>query len=251
MRDSIDAYNTLACDYDALYTDWEAWAGRSYETLARLLPNLHAASGILDCACGTGVDCYALARHGHRVCGSDASKNMLARAAQRFRDGGLDIPTTECAWTELPDHYEHGAFDIVLCLGNSISHCDSRLSLVASLRGMAAVLAEGGTLAVETRDWERLVAEKPRFTVGQLRSHEGRQVIPLYVWDVSGMWQLSTVEILFLELEGENVRYRSHALPFWPIPYGDLAEALDEAGLRVLGREPGDEGRYVLLATKP
>jgi SAM-dependent methyltransferase len=246
------AYDALARDYDALCPDWEAWAAQSYETLSRLLPNLKSASRILDCACGTGKECYALAMHGHPVYGCDASKGMLERATQRFKAAALDIPTVQCTWAQLPDQYEGMAFDIVLCWGNSISHCDSCSTLKSSLQGMAAVLSGGGTLAIETRDWERLVAEKPRFTVGRLRCYEGRQLIPVYIWDVEGMWQPSKVEILFLELEGETVRHRSYVLPMQPIPYDDLSRSLEEAGLRLLGREPAmNEGRYVLLASKP
>jgi hypothetical protein len=177
---------------------------------------------------------------------------MLERARHRFAHRGLDIPTAQCKWADLPEHFGNQLFDIVLCWGNSISHCESLSALKSSLQGMAAVLARGGTLAVEIRDWERLVATKPRFTVGQLRCHDRRNVIPIYIWDVQGMWRASRVDILFLELEGDSVHYRSHELPMYPIPYDDLVKSLGDVGLQLRGRQAAaDEGRYVLLATKP
>jgi hypothetical protein len=164
----------------------------------------------------------------------------------------MDTASTALKWADLPGHFGNQLFDIVLCWGNSISHCESLSALISSLQGMAAALARGGTLAVEIRDWERLVATKPRFTVGQLRCHDQRNVIPTYIWDVRGMWQASKVEILFLELQGDSVHYRSHELPMYPIPYDDLVKSLGDVGLQLRGRQAAaDEGRYVLLATKP
>lgn len=94
--------------------------------------------------------------------------------------------------------------------------------------------------------------EKPRFTVGTVRSHNQRQLVPIYIWDVRGMWQASRVEILLLELQGDRVMHRCHALPMYPIPYDDLVNSLIQVGLQACERQAAaEEGRYVLLVTKP
>jgi ubiquinone/menaquinone biosynthesis C-methylase UbiE len=130
---AVAAYDGFARDYDALYPDWEAWAERSYETLCRLLPDLDVASGILDCACGTGMECYALATHGHRVHGSDASEKMLERARHRFADRGLGIPTTHCSWEDLPERFGTQRFDVTtFATGATSCRCTRSRTMTSS-----------------------------------------------------------------------------------------------------------------------
>ena len=249
--DATLAYDALAGDYDNLISDCDAFAESIYETLLQLLPQLHSASRILDCACGTGIECLSLARHGYSVHGSDASPGMLKQARKRFQSHGLKIPTTQCTWEELPHRFKAGSFDIVLCLGNSISHCLSQSSLLASLRGMSAVTAVEGTLVIQLRDWDRLLAEKPRFTIGSAHRQGQRQLIPIYLWDLQKLWQPSNLEVIFLELEGDLVRPRSYTLPFCPIPSDALLKSIRDAGFTDVNRhELEDSGWYTLRATK-
>ncbi len=254
MNDDADgvanAYDALADDYDNLFTDWDAAAESTYETLLRLLPGLRQDSRILDCACGTGIECLSLARRGYSVRGSDASRGMLERARRRFRTQGLRIPTTRCTWEELPRRFEPGSFDVVLCLGNSVSHCFDRSSLLASLRGMFAVTAVGGVLVINLRDWEGLLAEKPRLTVGSVRRQGERRLIPMYMWNLRGMWLPSDVEIVFLELDGDVARTRSYSLPFCPIPSDDLVRSSRDAGFAQVDRYSLEDGWYAIRATK-
>ncbi len=245
-----DVYDALAGDYDNLFTDCATAAESTYETLLRLLPGLRQASRILDCACGTGVECVSFAKRGYLVHGSDASRGMLARARRRFRTQGLRIPTTRCTWEELPRRFKPGSFDIVLCLGNSVSHCLDRSSLLASLRGMFAVTAVGGVLVIQLRDWDGLLAKKPRLTVGTVRREGEHRLIPMYIWNLRGMWLVSDVEIVFLELEGDVARTRSYSLPFCPIPSDDLLRSIRDAGFAQVDRYSLEDGWYAIHATK-
>jgi ubiquinone/menaquinone biosynthesis C-methylase UbiE len=245
-----DAYDALAGDYDNLFADCDNAAELAYETLLRLLPGLRQDSRILDCACGTGVECLSLVRRGYSVRGSDASRGMLKRARKRFRTQGLRIPTTRCTWEELPRRFDAGSFDVVLCLGNSVGHCLDRSSLLASLRGMFAVTAAGGVLIIQLRDWDGLLSEKPRLTVGAVRRQGEHRLIPIYIWNLLGMWQPSNVEIVFLELEGDLVRTRSYSLPFCPIPSDDLMRSIQDAGFAEVDRYSLGDGWYAIQATK-
>jgi ubiquinone/menaquinone biosynthesis C-methylase UbiE len=245
-----DAYDALAGDYDNLFTDCDTAAESMYETLLSRLPGLRQASRILDCACGTGIECLSLARFGYLVCASDASRGMLDRAQKRFRAQGLQIPTTRCTWEELPRRFDPGSFDIVLCLGNSLSHCLDQSSLLASLRGMFAVTAVGGVLFIQLRDWDGLLLEKPRLTVEPVRRQGEHRLIPMYIWNLRGMWLPGDVEIVFLELDGDVVRTRSYSLPFCPIPSDDLMRSIRDAGFAQVDRYSLEDGWYAIHATK-
>jgi hypothetical protein len=116
---------------------------------------------------------------------------------------------------------------------------------------MSAVTAVEGTLVIHLRDWDRLLAEKPRFTIGSTHRQGQRQLIPLYIWDLQKLWQPSNLEIVFLELEGDLVRTRSYTLPFCPIPSDALSKSIHDAGFTDVNRhELEDSGWYILCATK-
>jgi hypothetical protein len=116
---------------------------------------------------------------------------------------------------------------------------------------MSAVTAVKGTLVIQLRDWDRLLAEKPRFTVGSAHCQGQRQLIPIYLWDLQKLWQPCNVEIVFLELEGDLVHPRSYTLPFCPIPSDALLRSIRDAGFKDVSRHGlEDSGWYTLRATK-
>jgi hypothetical protein len=116
---------------------------------------------------------------------------------------------------------------------------------------MSAVTAVEGTLVIHLRDWDRLLAEKPRFTIGSGYRQGQRQLISIYIWDFQKLWQPSTLEIVFLELEDDLVRPRSYTLPFCPIPSDVLLKSMRDVGFTDINRhEFEDSGWYMLRATK-
>jgi ubiquinone/menaquinone biosynthesis C-methylase UbiE len=137
---------------DAVRRGYESWAS-SYddrdpstildEPLVLALCRPLDGRKVLDVACGTGRYARLLGRHGARVFGADASKNMLARAR---------LPCVQASAERLP--FAGGSFDRITC-GLLFDHvADPR----APFAEMARVLAAGGRAVVTTihPDMQRL-----------------------------------------------------------------------------------------------
>jgi ubiquinone/menaquinone biosynthesis C-methylase UbiE len=101
------------------------------EILASFLAPL-ADRTVLDVGTGTGRAALALAKRGARVTGLDASAEMLAVAARRAQDAGLDIAFRQGDAHALPA--DAAAFDHVVCLRVLMHTPDWRQSLAELCR---------------------------------------------------------------------------------------------------------------------
>ena len=240
-----DGYETLAADYHWLEPE---------EAHALAVVGRHSAGRprILDCACGTGNDAVALAHAGHRVSASDGSQGMVDAARRRISEAGIDVPVEVCRWEDLPSRLQ-GPFDLVLCLGNSISHLAGDRAGPA-FRGMAGVLAPGGRLVLNARNWEKLRRDRPRLSFPErVVERQGRRCVPLYIWRYGEDWDAEHgVEIAFLVETGGRLAVRRHELTFWPFRRTDLHARLHGAGLRVVADDYDAEADwYEVVAEGP
>lgn len=108
---------------------------------------------ILDLGCGTGLLCDAYASLGHDVTGVDPAKAMLDVA--RTRPSGQAI-----TWIESPAQAFRGdgKFDLIVMTGHAFQVFLEDADVLAVFATMRKHLAEGGTIAFETRnpaiDWK-------------------------------------------------------------------------------------------------
>ena len=248
-----DGYATLAGDYHWL----EPAEPHALAVVDRHRPGRPDRGGtgrprILDCACGTGNDAVALARAGHQVSASDGSEAMVEAARRRVAEAGVDVAVELSRWDDLPSRLP-GPFDLVLCLGNSISHLAGDRA-PAAFRGMAAVLAPGGRLVVNARNWEKLRRDRPRLTFPErVVERDGRRCVPLYIWAFGEDWDTEHgVEIVFLVETSGRLAVHRHELTFWPFRRADLHARLGDAGLRVIGDDHDPEADwYEVVAERP
>jgi len=111
---------------------------RVEEPVVRALIDRVPPGRALDAACGTGRHTAYLASRGHRVCGVDATAEMLEKA--RVRVPSADLRQGDLA--HLP--FEDGAFDLAVC-ALALSHLPDPAPAIADL---ARVLRPGGALVV-------------------------------------------------------------------------------------------------------
>ncbi len=155
-------YGGLAAEYDAMTGFGERLpraAAFARVVRERFPPSLR----VLDAATGTGLYAIAFAQAGATaVCGLDLSAPMLVRAAQhavafgvpgiRWQDGSLTA--LPAAWT--------GAFDLALCMGNSLPHLLTEAELATALAGFRCGLTPGGTLVLQVLNYARVLAQRER-----------------------------------------------------------------------------------------
>lgn len=245
-----DGYATLAGDYHWLgggKSDVVAVLTRHAHQLGEFGPD----AKILDCACGIGTDAVALAERGHRVWASDGSGAMVAEARRLVARAGVAVPVEECLWDDLPRCFGE-RFDLVLCLGNSISHLPGD-GMLPAFRGMAEVLREGGNLILNARNWEKLRREQPRLTFpDRVVERQGQRCVPVYVWSYGTDWEdAHHVEIIFVVDTSGRLTVSRHELTFWPFRATDVQQRLETAGFHVLATDYDAEGDwYEVVAEK-
>src|SRR6266851_9345909 len=181
-----DAYEALAADYDWLFGDDVLADGGAINqpAAARLLQRVSRASVVLDAACGTGIDAVVLARRGFAVWAADGSDAMAGRAAARFRRERLAIPLLRSRWPDLPAATGE-RFDVVLCTGNALVHAAGRDAMVQALAGLRRMARPGGHVVVDSRNWEKLHAERQIVQMAdRMVTRGGRRCVVLYAWEV-------------------------------------------------------------------
>src|SRR5262249_10963991 len=114
-------YDDLACDYDAIFADWEASVRWQASGLEPLLPG--AADPILDVAAGMGTQAIGLALAGHAVVGRDLSPALVERGRREAARLGakLELEVGDMREARAADA---GRFGAVIAFDNALPHLD-------------------------------------------------------------------------------------------------------------------------------
>jgi SAM-dependent methyltransferase len=245
------AYETLAADYDWMFGDDALANGRAINlpATARLLERIGRTSLVLEAACGTGVDAAALARRGFTVWASDGSEAMVEGAAARFRREGLAIPLLRSAWADLPAATGE-RFDVVLCLGNSLVHAAGRDAMVQALTGLRRMARPGGYVVLDSRNWEKLHAERQVVQVAdRMVAREGRRCVVLYAWEIPDhLGDEHVAHLVFVFENGDRIDPHEYRIAFRPFTVSQLRERLELAGLREVDTDfDASRDRYAVV----
>ena len=152
-------YNRLAAAFDIM-TNWPKRLALEMPFLEKTLRG-HSAFSVLDTACGTGWHSISLARKGFAVAGVDASPAMIERARRNAADSGVKVFFEVAAFSRLAEI--SGAFDALLCLGNSLPHVLSELDLRQTFRQMKGKIRPGGVILLHNLNYDLRWKKQPRF----------------------------------------------------------------------------------------
>jgi SAM-dependent methyltransferase len=245
----VRQYDAFSSDYHWLYSDRALSGKPALEGNQDILTDTGLNARILDCSCGIGSFAIALSRQGYVVSGSDGSQGMIEQAILAAKHANLKIALSCCSWEDLPIHFAD-RFDLVFCLGNSIGHARNREEMLRSLKGMRAVLRDGGKLVIQSRNWEALQEAKERFTYFQWRERAGQRCLPLYVWTYpEKLGDAFMIEVVLVFDAGGKAFIRSYPIVYYPFRVEELIERLRCAGfseIQTLFR--GDKAEYRVIA---
>jgi SAM-dependent methyltransferase len=137
--------------YDAMI-DWQSRLAFETPFYQQLFAQVRV-KRVLDAACGTGRHAVLFHSWGLEVEGADISPAMIEYCrAQHGEPQGL-------RWVERPFDQPPdppGAFDAVICVGNSLSLVPDTAGLRGALRGMLAALRPGGVCVAQVLNLWRL-----------------------------------------------------------------------------------------------
>ncbi len=221
--DSVAAfYDHLAGEYHLLFADWDRAVRRQGEILDRLIA---ARLGppprrVLDCSCGIGTQAIGLAERGYAVHGTDLSADAVERAAREAARLGVTLTTGVADLRHLEQ--VGGTYDVVLTCDNALPHLLTDDDLRQAARGMLEKLHPGGLLVASIRDYDRLLAERPRADTPRVFDAPAGRRIVFQVWDwqpdaprytvqhfivtdASGAWQTSHVSTVYRALRRDEL----------------------------------------------
>ncbi len=155
MEDVRQHYESLlAKHYTWMFgTSFEAKIAEQRAILEDALKPAASGDGKLavDLGCGPGYQAMALAQMGHApVLAVDTSATLLSEL--RDHQGNLPIQTAENDIRDLGKLAAPGTAQVVVCMGDTITHLGSKSDVLALVRAVNKALVPGGAFVVTYRD---------------------------------------------------------------------------------------------------
>jgi SAM-dependent methyltransferase len=206
----------------------------------RDLENVLDGGGLaVDLGAGFGMHAIPLARAGWEVVAIDSSEFLLAELAAFA--GGLPIRPVQADLRHFT-RYLHGRRpDLVLCMGDTLTHLADVAEVKTLLHDVAASLAPSGRFVATFRDYTRAPTGNARFV--QVRADEAK----ILVCFIEAAGQRVIVHDLLHEKRGAAWTTRVSAYPKLRLAPAAVQVALARAGLEsTVG--PGPRGMVCVRA---
>lgn len=250
-------YTSLAAYRHRVDPTWEddAWQAEAAEETRRLarVPGSATGRAVLDCACGDGRQTIPLAKLGWQVTASDVTTASLDRAEYLARQEGASVSFHTCDMRDLHLYFAPMFDWVVACMALDNLERDDEIRL--ALDSMIQVLKPGGTCYIRQRDFDHLLASRPRYEFKEERSLPYGRVICLEDWEYVSDSHVVYLQVFLLEdrrkrgyaWQTDLFRLRRRALR-----KQDLADLLSSVGFREVEFLPqaGPWSPYEVLARR-
>jgi 2-polyprenyl-3-methyl-5-hydroxy-6-metoxy-1,4-benzoquinol methylase len=161
MASVADHYRShLAPVYVWMSGGFDAALARGETEIGALLPDPSKGSRAVDLGCGFGMHSIPLARRGCSVLALDSSDHLLGQL--QAHAGILPITAVEDDLSAFQRYLDHPA-DIILCMGDTLTHLPDRDAVLQLFTQAAASLRPGGTFIATFRDYTRALVGDGRF----------------------------------------------------------------------------------------
>jgi hypothetical protein len=145
----------------------------------------------------------------------------------------LAIPLLRSSWADLPAATGE-RFDVVLCIGNSLVHAAGRDAMVEALTGLRRMARPGGHVVVDSRNWEKLHAERQIVEIAsRVVTRGGCRCLVFYAWEIPDRLVGEHIaHLVFVFENGSQTEPHEYRITFRPFTVSELRERLEVAGLR-------------------
>lgn len=208
------SFDDLTDVYEAMI-DWPKRLANEEPFYRRLFARI-GARNVLDAACGTGRHAAMFHSWGIESQGADISPAMIARAgAELGQPAGLSWVVRGFA-----EPIPGAAFDVVLCVGNSLALAGDLAGVEQAVGRMLAALRPGGALVVQVLNLWRLPEGPCQWQKCRRATIHQREVlivkgvhrsgtagyVDLVVADLAKPGEMQTDSVRFLGLESDHLR---------------------------------------------
>lgn len=192
----------------------------------------------VDLGAGFGMHSIPLARRGYEVLAVDGCGDLLREL--RMLAGSLQIQAAEADILSFRK-YLGGTPDLVLCMGDTLTHLADRCAVESLIGDVAAAIAPGGAFVLSLRDYSIPLRGEDRFI--HVRSDPDRILTCFLEYADTHV----DVHDLLYERDGSAWRQRVSAYRKLRLSPDWLESTLEQAGFRTR-REAGLTGMIRLVA---
>jgi len=179
---------------------------------------------VIDLACGTGLHALFFAERGAAVTAVDLSPDMVAHASRVRRHDGIVYRVEDMR------NVTGGPWDLILCLGNSLSLLASEQDLAAMFAHLSGQLAPGGLMLTQTLNYAAPQAAQPRHRIEEVTAGDTtvtavKSLVP------RGNRTLLSLTFFATQRDAVDTVAEAAVLRNWSIE--ELCRAIEQAGLDV------------------
>lgn len=221
-----DIYDLLDNDrkYAAVRKNWE------------ILLKDKEVNSLLDVSIGTGALTLPLAEMGIELYGSDLSEEMLAKCAKNAERRGLRVDLQASDFRTIAGKFDQ-KFDCVASTGNSLAYVPNA-DVMKTLEQMDALVAPGGYLYFDTRNWDRILSTRQRFYTYNPSFVDDVRINLVQAWDYHEDGSM-TFNLLYTFERENRIFQREHFEEHYnPISRSMLLQKLDEMGYTKIEQRP-------------
>lgn len=186
---------------------------------------------LLDCSIGSGNLTLELAELGYQVTGSDLNQAMLSRCREKADKKGLAVELF-CSDFRGIDQTAPGKYDCVMSTGNSLPYVSNE-DVVQTLAAMDRLAAPGGYLYLDTRNWDKILAEKQQYYFYLPMFHGDLRVDTIQFWEHHPDGTITFHIVFTLEKEGKVIQREVFQELYHPIKRSVIEDALEEMGYQI------------------
>lgn len=261
LYERTDIYDLLENEdrYNDVKRHWEAvLEGRKIRTL-------------LDVSVGTGNLTLPLLDLGIEVYGSDLSGEMLDACRRKAAVRGYEIGLRRCDFRALTEGLAASEetdgdavpfperFDCVASTGNSLPYV-TNAEAIQVLARMDALVAPGGYLYYDMRNWDKILRDRQRFYLYDPVFRDDTRINLTQVWDYHEDGSMTFYLLYTFERENRIFQKEKFEEHYFPIKRALLLDKVKEMGYRdirtlchpayVRGVDAGDADWYCVIAQK-
>lgn len=183
----------------------------------------------LDVSIGTGSLTLPLGQLGVSLYGSDLSDSMLARCRKKADERGIAIDLRQSDFRDLTSHFDR-SFDCVMSTGNSLAYVPNS-EITDVLAQMDSLVAPGGALYFDLRNWDKIVQQKQRFYFYDPAFLPGGDRVNLMqVWDHHGDGSITFHLLYTFERDGKIFQTEHFEEHYYPVEQQLLLDKLAQLG---------------------
>ena len=176
---------------------------------------------VFDSCLGCGATTIGLRLAGvEKVISNEIDPHMQAVALAEAEKRGLGLDIVSYDWRGLPSSFK-GRFDLVTCLGNSLTLLFGHDEQLKALRGFASVLSPRGVLIMDERNYPRILDGDFSQSGNFVYCGRGVSCLPYSVSE-------ERVVMEYFLLAGGEPAY----LELYPFKKGEMQGLISEAGFR-------------------